>query len=219
MSSPRKFRDRSEAGRLLGERVKYLKSEQPIVLALARGGVPVAFEVAQALHGPLDVLVVRKLGVPFHPEVAFGAIGEDDTQVLNTKLVQRLGISREGITAVARRERAELLRRVALYRGNRAPLELVGRTVMIVDDGLATGATARVAVEVARARGAKRIIIAVPVSAPEAAAELGRLADEVISLQVPTQFQAVGEWYEDFNQTTDDEVTSLLRKSSNTDTL
>ena len=219
MSSPRKFRDRSEAGRLLGERVKYLKSEQPIVLALARGGVPVAFEVAQALHGPLDVLVVRKLGVPFHPEVAFGAIGEDDTQVLNTKLVQRLGISREGITAVARRERAELLRRVALYRGDRAPLELVGRTVMIVDDGLATGATARVAVEVARARGAKRIIIAVPVSAPEAAAELGRLADEVISLQVPTQFQAVGEWYEDFNQTTDDEVTSLLRKSSKTDTL
>jgi putative phosphoribosyl transferase len=219
MSSPRKFRDRSEAGRLLGERVTYLKSEQPIVLALPRGGVPVAFEVAQALHGPLDVLLVRKLGVPFHPELAFGAIGEDDTQVLNTKLVQRLGISREGVAAVARRERAELLRRVALYRGNRAPLELVGRTVIIVDDGLATGATARVAVEVARARGAKRIIIAVPVSPPEVAAELGRLADEVISLQLPTQFQAVGEWYEDFNQTTDDEVTSLLRKSSNADKL
>ena len=219
MSSPRKFRDRSEAGRLLGERVTYLKSEQPIVLALPRGGVPVAFEVAQALHGPLDVLLVRKLGVPFHPELAFGAIGEDDTQVLNTELVQRLGISREGIAAVARRERAELLRRVALYRGNRAPLELVGRTVVIVDDGLATGATARVAVEVARARGAKRIIIAVPVSPPEAAAELGRLADEAISLQLPTQFQAVGEWYEDFNQTTDDEVTSLLRKSSNADKL
>ena len=219
MSSPRKFRDRSEAGRLLGERVTYLKSEQPIVLALARGGVPVAFEVAQALHGPLDVLLVRKLGVPFHPELAFGAIGEDDTQVLNTKLVQRLGISREGVAAVARRERAELLRRVALYRGNRAPLELVGRTVIIVDDGLATGATARVAVEVARARGAKRIIIAVPVSPPEVAAELGRLADDVISLQLPTQFQAVGEWYEDFNQTTDDEVTSLLRKSSNADKL
>ena len=219
MSSPRKFRDRSEAGRLLGERVTYLKSEQPIVLALPRGGVPVAFEVAQALHGPLDVLLVRKLGVPFHPELAFGAIGEDDTQVLNTKLVQRLGISREGVAAVARRERAELLRRVALYRGNRAPLELVGRTVMIVDDGLATGATARVAVEVARARGAKRIIIAVPVSPPEVAAELGRLADEVISLQLPTHFQAVGEWYEDFNQTTDDEVTSLLRKSSNADKL
>jgi putative phosphoribosyl transferase len=219
MSSPRKFRDRSEAGRLLGERVTYLKSEQPIVLALPRGGVPVAFEVAQALHGPLDVLLVRKLGVPFHPELAFGAIGEDDTQVLNTELVQRLGISREGIAAVARRERAELLRRVALYRGNRAPLELVGRTVVIVDDGLATGATARVAVEVARARGAKRIIIAVPVSPPEVAAELERLADEVISLQLPTQFQAVGEWYEDFNQTTDDEVTSLLRKSSNADKL
>src|ERR1017187_8955638 len=172
MSSPTKFQNRSEAGQLLGERLGYLTSERPVVLGLPRGGVPVAFEVAQALASPLDVLVVRKLGVPFHPELAFGAIGEEDTRVLDTELVQRLGISREGIAAVARRGRAESLRRVALYRGNRAPLELVGRTVMIVDDGLATGATARVAVEVARARGAKRIIIAVPVSAPKAAAEL-----------------------------------------------
>ena len=217
MSSPTKFQNRSEAGQLLGERLGYLASERPVVLGLPRGGVPVAFEVAQALASPLDVLVVRKLGVPFHPELAFGAIGEDDAQVLNTRLVQRLGLSKDTIAEVARHERAELIRRVEFYRGDRAALALIGRTVVIVDDGLATGATARVAVEVARARGAKRIIVAVPVSPREAVAELRTVADEVISLYVPTQFEAVGEWYEDFNQTTDDEVTSLLRKSSNTD--
>ena len=219
MSSPTKFQNRSEAGQLLGERLGYLTSERPVVLGLPRGGVPVAFEVAQALASPLDVLVVRKLGVPFHPELAFGAIGEDDAQVLNTRLVQRLGLSKDTIAEVARHERAELIRRVELYRGKRTALALIGRTVVIVDDGLATGATARVAVEVARARGAKRIIVAVPVSPREAVAELRTVADEVISLYVPTQFEAVGEWYEDFNQTTDDEVTSLLRKSPNTDQL
>ena len=217
MSSPTKFQNRSEAGQLLGERLGYLTSERPVVLGLPRGGVPVAFEVAHALASPLDVLVVRKLGVPFHPELAFGAIGEDDAQVLNTLLVQRLGLSKDTIAEVARHERTELIRRVELYRGDRAALALIGRTVVIVDDGLATGATARVAVEVARARGAKRIIVAVPVSPRETVAELRTLADEVISLHVPTQFEAVGEWYEDFNQTTDDEVTSLLRESSNTD--
>jgi putative phosphoribosyl transferase len=219
MTSLTKFQNRSEAGQLLGERLGYLTSERPVVLGLPRGGVPVAFEVAQALASPLDVLVVRKLGVPFHPELAFGAISEDDTQVLNTQLVQRLGLSKVTIAEVARHERAELIRRVEFYRGDRAALALIGRTVVIVDDGLATGATARVAVEVARARGAKRIIVAVPVSPREAVAELRAVADEVISLYVPTQFEAVGEWYEDFNQTTDDEVTSLLRKSSNTDQL
>ena len=219
MSSPTKFQNRSEAGQLLGERLGYLTSERPVVLGLPRGGVPVAFEVAQALASPLDVLVVRKLGVPFHPELAFGAIGEDNAQVLNAQFVQRLGLSKDTIAEVARHERAELIRRVELYRGDQAALALIGRTVVIVDDGLATGATARVAVEVARARGAKRIIVAVPVSPREAVAELRTLADEVISLQVPTRFEAVGEWYEDFNQTTDDEVTSLLRKSPNTDQL
>ena len=219
MSSPTTFQDRSEAGQLLGERLGYLTSERPVVLGLPRGGVPVAFEVARALACPLDVLVVRKLGVPFHPELAFGAIGEDDAQVLNTQLVQQLGLSKDTIAEVARHERAELIRRVELYRGDRPALALIGRTVVIVDDGLATGATARVAVEVARARGAKIIIVAVPVSPREAVAELRTLADEVISLLVPTQFQAVGEWYEDFNQTTDEEVTSLLGRSSNTDRL
>jgi putative phosphoribosyl transferase len=219
MSSPTTFQNRSEAGQLLGERLGYLTSERPVVLGLPRGGVPVAFEVAQALACPLDVLVVRKLGVPFHPEFAFGAIGEDDAQVLNTQLVRQLGLSKDTIAEVVRHERAELIRRVELYRGDRPALALIGRTVVIVDDGLATGATARVAVEVARARGAKRIIVAVPVSPREAVAELRTLADEVISLRVPTQFQAVGEWYEDFNQTTDDEVTSLLGRSSKTDQL
>jgi putative phosphoribosyl transferase len=213
MRAPSKFRDRREAGRLLGEHVAYLKAERPIVLALARGGVPVAFEVARALDSPLDVLVVRKLGVPFHPELALGAIGEENAQVLNTPFVQGLGISSEAIAEVTARERVELLRRVALYRGNRPRLELVGRTVIIVDDGLATGATARVAVEIARARGATRVIVAVPVSPPEAAAEMATLADEVISLRTPRRFQAVGEWYEHFDQTDDDEVTSLLRNS------
>jgi putative phosphoribosyl transferase len=219
MSSPTTFQDRSEAGQLLGERLGYLTSERPVVLGLPRGGVPVAFEVARALACPLDVLVVRKLGVPFHPEFAFGAIGEDDAQVLNTQLVRQLGLSKDTIAEVVRHERAELIRRVELYRGDRPALALIGRTVVIVDDGLATGATARVAVEVARARGAKIIIVAVPVSPREAVAELRTLADEVISLLVPTQFQAVGEWYEDFNQTTDEEVTSLLGRSSNTDRL
>jgi putative phosphoribosyl transferase len=214
MSLPTRFRDRSEAGQLLGERLRYLTSERPVVLGLPRGGVPVAYEVAQALASPLDVLVVRKLGVPFQPEFAFGAIGEDDTQVLNTRLVQQLGLSNDTIAEVVRHERAELNRRVESYRGDRPAFALIGRTVVIVDDGLATGATARVAVEVARARGAKRIIVAVPVSPREAVAGLRTLADEVISLHVPTQFEAVGEWYEDFNQTTDDQVTSLLRKSS-----
>ena len=217
MSSLTKFQNRSQAGQLLGERLAYLASERPVVLALPRGGVPVAYEVAQALASPLDVLVVRKLGVPFHPEFAFGALGEDDAQVLNTQFVQQLGLSNDTIAEVTRHERAELIRRVALYRGDRPALALIGRTVVIVDDGLATGATARVAVEVARARGAKTIIVAVPVSPRETVAELRTLADEVISLRVPARFEAVGEWYEDFSQTSDDEVTSLLGKSSNTD--
>ena len=188
--------------------------QHPIVLGLARGGVPVAFEVARALNSPLDVLVVRKLGVPFHTELALGAIGEDDTEVLNAELIERLGISTKQVAAVIERERAELARRVNLYRRDRTPLELAGRTAIIVDDGLATGATAHVAVNVARARGAKKVIVAVAVSPPETIAELERLDVEVISLLVPSEFRAVGEWYDDFTQTSDDDVTSLLRQST-----
>ena len=214
MSTQNRFRDRRDAGRQLGVRLSQLQAEHPIVLGLARGGVPVAFEVARALASPLDVLVVRKLGVPFHTELAFGAIGEEDTRVLDTEMIQRLGLSRKRVKATIERERIELTRRVELYRSNRTALELLGRTVIVVDDGLATGATARVALEIARTRGAEKIIVAIPVSPPETIAELKGLAVKVISLQVPLGFLAVGEWYDDFTQTTDDEVTSLLRRSS-----
>jgi putative phosphoribosyl transferase len=214
VSSRHRFAHRRDAGRLLGERLSELRVQHPVVLGLARGGVPVAFEVARALDSPLDVLVVRKLGVPFHTELALGAIGEDDTEVLNAELIERLGISTGQVAAVIKRERAELARRVDLYQRDRTPLELAGRTAIIVDDGLATGATAHVAVNVARARGAKNVIVAVAVSPPETIAELERLDVEVISLLVPSEFQAVGEWYDDFTQTSDDDVTSLLRQST-----
>ncbi len=214
MSSIHRFAHRHDAGRQLGERLSELRVQHPVVLGLARGGVPVAFEVARALNSPLDVLVVRKLGVPFHTELALGAIGEDDTEVLNAELIERLGISTKQVAAVIERERAELARRVDLYRRDRTPLELAGRTAIIVDDGLATGATAHVAVNVARARGAKNVIVAVAVSPPETIAELERLDVEVISLLVPSEFRAVGEWYDDFTQTSDEDVTSLLRQST-----
>jgi putative phosphoribosyl transferase len=214
VSSRHRFAHRHDAGRQLGERLSELRVQHPVVLGLARGGVPVAFEVARALNSPLDVLVVRKLGVPFHTELALGAIGEDDTEVLNAELIERLGISTKQVAAVIERERAELARRVDLYRRDRTPLELAGRTAIIVDDGLATGATAHVAVNVARARGAKNVIVAVAVSPPETIAELERLDVEVISLLVPSEFRAVGEWYDDFTQTSDQDVTSLLRQST-----
>ncbi len=212
--TPSRFHDRRDAGRLLAERVASLATAQTVVLGLPRGGVPVAFEVARSLARPLDVLVVRKLGVPFQLELAFGAIGEDDARVLDGQFVQRLGLSADVLEQVTQRERAELDRRVRRYRGGRRALELVGRTAVIVDDGLATGASALVAVDVARARGAEQVIVAVPVSSREALARLRAAAVEVISLIVPANFMAVGEWYEDFSQTTDDEVVSLLEESS-----
>jgi putative phosphoribosyl transferase len=215
--TPSRFHDRRDAGRLLAERVASLATAQTVVLGLPRGGVPVAFEVARSLARPLDVLVVRKLGVPFQLELAFGAVGEDDTQVLDGQFVQRLGLSPDVVEQVTQRERAELDRRVRLYRGDRPALELVGRTAVIVDDGLATGASALVAVDVAQMRGAEHVIVAVPVSSREALARLRAAAVEVISLIVPANFMAVGEWYEDFNQTTDDEVVSLLEASSASD--
>jgi len=208
------FRDRQEAGRLLGKRLVELKLDRPVILALPRGGVPVAAEVARALRAPIDVLLVRKLGVPHNPEFAFGAIGEDGARVINAHIVHQLRISADDIAEVESRERAELLRRVKRYRGDAPPLTLTGRTIVIVDDGLATGATARVAVDVVRRRGAGSVIVAVPVAPPEAVDELSSVADEVISLLVPGAFRAVGEWYVHFNQTTDEEVTSLLREAA-----
>lgn len=198
---------------MLGERLAALRAEQPVVLGLARGGVPVAAEVAQALDAPLDVLLVRKLGLPFQSELGFGALGEDDAGVLDVEMVRRAAITGADIAAVVARERGELVRQVQCYRGDRAPISLGARTVVIVDDGLATGSTARVAINVARARGARPVVVAVPVAAPETAARLAAQADEVVSLITPVEFLAVGEWYDDFDQTTDNEVTSLLQRA------
>ena len=212
-----RFRDRHDAGRQLGERLAAVADEAPVVLGLTRGGVPVACEVARALGAPLDFLVVRKLGVPWHRELAFGALGEDGARYLNSTLVARLGVTPDAITDVASREADELARRVARYRRVRPEIDVAGRTVVVVDDGLATGASAKVACEVARARGARRVLVAVPVAAREAREELASYADEVVSLLVPTDFSAVGEFYEDFAQTDDQEVVDLLVEEAHRD--
>ncbi|MHB1209171.1 MAG: phosphoribosyltransferase [Acidimicrobiales bacterium] len=204
------FVDRVDAGKRLGTALHSFVPQEPIVLGLARGGVPVAAQVARLLNAPLDVLLVRKLGVPDQPELAFGAIGEGGAKVLSTQLIRRLALSDAQMTAVEQRERAELGRRLVRYRAGHQPVSLVGRTVIIVDDGLATGATARVAVQVVRERGARAIVVAVPVASREARIAIAQIADAVVCLSTPDQFRAVGQWYENFDQTSDDEVTRLL---------
>lgn len=209
------FVDRRDAGVRLGERLHgHVKDGDPIVLGLPRGGVVVAFEVAAALNARLDVIVVRKLGVPFHPELGFGAIGEEGVRVLNTDVVEHAGLTEAEMAAVERRERAELERRAARYRGGRPAAPLEGRTAIVVDDGVATGGTMRAACQVAQARGAARVIAAVPVGAPEAIAVLRRSANEVICLRAPRDLFSIGSWYSDFAQTTDDEVTTLLTRAA-----
>jgi putative phosphoribosyl transferase len=204
------FRDRSEAGCLLGERLSRRWDESPVVLALPRGGVPVAVEVAAQLGAPLDVIIVRKLGLPFRPETGFGAVGECGVRLVDADLVHRAGLTGQEVAAVEERERRELDQRVRRYRGGRPPISMSGRTALIVDDGLATGATARAAVGVARTLGAHRVVLAVPVAPPEVVRELGRVADEVVSLATPERFVAVGLWYDDFGQISDDQVGVLL---------
>jgi putative phosphoribosyl transferase len=208
------FTDRGEAGRRLAGELEFLRGERPVVLALPRGGVPVAVEVARSLGAPLDVIVVRKLGVPFQPELGFGAIGEGGIRLLDQELIHRARLTAQDVAAVEDKERRELDRRVRLYRGERPPMDVVGRTVVIVDDGLATGSTARVAVQVVRAMGARRIVLAVPVAPPEAIPELEAEADRVVTVFTPSPFFGVGQWYEDFGQTSDDEVAALLRQPS-----
>jgi predicted phosphoribosyltransferase len=212
---PRRFQDRRDAGRQLAQRLEQLRDEHPVVLGLARGGVPVAAEVARELEAPLDVIVVRKLGVPLHRELAFGALGENGVQYLNSALVDQLGLTSEEIAEVVSTEIDELIHRVALYRANCPEIELARRTVIIVDDGLATGATARAACDVAHARGATRVILAVPVASPEAFNQVTTHADQVVSLLTPRNFSAVGEWYETFDQTDNEEVIELLRSQPN----
>ncbi|MGP0107829.1 MAG: phosphoribosyltransferase family protein [Acidimicrobiales bacterium] len=206
------FADRVDAGRRLATRLEYLRGEGSVVLGLPRGGVPVALEVAKALDAPLDVIVVRKLGVPFQPELAMGAIGEGGVRVLNTAVVQLAGVSSEELTAVEQRERDELERRVRRFRGNRHPVPLTGKTVVIVDDGIATGSTASAACQVARAQGAARLVLAVPVAPPDWTGRLAGDADEFVCVTTPEPFRGVGQFYADFSQTSDDEVIACLEQ-------
>jgi predicted phosphoribosyltransferase len=208
------FRDRSEAGRVLAARLTaYAGRPDVLVLALPRGGVPVAFEVAQALHAALDIFLVRKLGVPGHEELAMGAIASGGVRVLNEDVVRGLDIPEEVIASVAAQARQELERRERLYRGQRPPPDVRDRIVILVDDGLATGSTMRAAVAALRQQGPKRIVVAVPVGAADTCAEFANEADEAVCARTPEPFYAVGLWYEDFTQTTDEEVRELLERA------
>jgi uncharacterized protein (TIGR00369 family) len=206
-----RFRNRSDAGRRLASRLQFLRGEDVVVLGLPRGGVPVAAEVARTLRAPLDVILVRKLGVPAQPELGLGAIGESGARVINPDVVRYAHVSEEQIAQVEAKERAELHRRAQRFRGDAPHEPLAGRTAVIVDDGIATGSTARAACRVARALGAAAVVLAVPVAPPSADRALRGDADEVICLEMPGRFLAIGEWYEDFAQTSDEEVVALLR--------
>lgn len=209
------FQDRGEAGRrLAGELASYRDRPDVLVLALPRGGVPVAFEVARALHAPLDVFAVRKLGVPGHEELAMGALASGGGRVLNQDVVQGLSIPDEIINRVAESEQCELERREQLYRGERPPADISGKTVILVDDGLATGSTMRAAVAALRRLGPARIVVAVPIAAAQTCDEFRDEVDEIICAVTPQPFYAVGLWYQDFSQTTDEEVRDLLERAS-----
>jgi putative phosphoribosyl transferase len=213
-SDNRQFADRREAGAELAARLlAYDDRDDVVVLALPRGGVPVAYEVAKALRAPLDVFLVRKLGVPGHEELAMGAIATGGVRVLNEGVVRWYGIPPAVIDRAAQEEQQELQRREAAYRAGRPRLDLAGRTVLLVDDGLATGSTMKAAVEAARAQSPRRIVVAAPVGAPDTCRDLGAVADEIVCVRTPEPFSAVGLWYAHFAQTTDDEVRELLHRS------
>jgi predicted phosphoribosyltransferase len=208
---PRPYRDRADAGARLAEHLApYGNRADVVVLGLPRGGVPVAAEVARALRAPLDVFCVRKLGVPGDEELAMGAIATGGVLVLNERVVRELGVSEQMLARVAAAERKELERRDRAYRGERPPAALAGRTVVVVDDGLATGATMRAAVRAVRAGGPRRVVVAVPVAAAETCRSLEADADEVVCPLAPQEFRSVGGWYENFSTTTDDEVRRCL---------
>lgn len=207
------YADRRQAGRELASRVAAQVRGEPLVLALPRGGVPVAYEVALALKAPLDVYIVRKLGVPGHEELGMGALAEDGTRLLNQAIIEDLGVPMSVVQAVTAAQKKEIRRRERAYRQGAPAAEVAGRCVVLVDDGLATGYTMRAAAEALRRRRPSRLIAAAPVGAEEACAEMEKLCDVVVIPQRPSPFMAVGTWYDDFTQTTDDEVTQLLAAS------
>jgi putative phosphoribosyl transferase len=216
------FRDRADAGRKLADRLgampsRHLPRSSLVVLGLPRGGVPVAFEIATALRAPLDVIIVRKLGVPSHPELAMGAIGEGDVRIVNDEVMRRAGVDASAFAAIEQRERHELARRAARFRGNNERVPLAGHTALVVDDGIATGSTAQAACRVARAQGAEHVILAAPVAPPSVVENVRGAADEVIVLRTPEPFFAIGQFYDDFTQTSDDEVMRLLARSRTED--
>lgn len=212
--NPRYFRDRSEAGRLLAERLRaYASNPNAIVLALPRGGVPVGYEVARALGAPLDIFLVRKLGVPGYEELAMGAVASGGVRVLNADVVKGLRIPEYVIDAVAAWEQQELARRERVYRGDRPEPDVRGRTVILVDDGLATGSTMLAAIQALRQQQPARIVMAVPTAPPATCEEMRTQADDVVCAITPEPFYSVGLWYEDFSQTTDEEVRELLARS------
>lgn len=207
------FRDRRDAGRQLAERLQKYRGEDVIVIGLPRGGVEVAFEIARGLDAPLDIVVSRKLGAPSQPELGIGAVAQNDVMLIDEPLVQSLGISRGEIREIAQRESEEMRRRLREYRGRDDLPDVKGKTVIMVDDGLATGVTSRAAVLAARKADPKQIILAVPVCADETAASFADAVEELVCLHTPEQFIAVGFWYENFNQTTDAQVIELLEEA------
>jgi putative phosphoribosyl transferase len=209
-----RFTDRADAGQRLGRRLEYLRGQDVVVLGLPRGGVPVAFEVARALGAPLDVIVVRKLGVPFQPELAMGAIGEGGVRVENDEVLRRSGVTATELAAVEQRELADLEHQGQRFRAGRQHVDVTGRTVIVIDDGIATGSTASAACQVARRQGAAMVIMAAPVGAPESILALRAVCDEVICLDAPPFFAAVGTWYDDFRHVPDADVINLLERAA-----
>jgi putative phosphoribosyl transferase len=210
------FTDRADAGKRLARQLAWMRPDNVVVLGLPRGGVPVAFEVAEGLGAPLDVIVVRKLGLPVQPELAMGAVGEGGILIINHEVVRRSWVSPEDVAAAERRERQELERQAGRFRAGRARVGVGGRTAVLVDDGIATGSTARAACEVARGQGAARVIMTAPVGAPGSASALrdSGSCDEVHLLRAPVSFSSVGEWYADFTPVSDAEVASLLERAA-----